>query len=815
MLLIIQPVYAGPVETAIQTGDARPVEAEALLDATLAEIESNQGLLFDAKVQLYNLNADGSVKSDNSSLTAISWNPSHDAALFNSLYGTNTNVLRTNSVFVTGKTIYDKEIAIIGESSSKYMVLGSNPMRKYPENPERLNEQMYLFLENSFAWLTGRNDLKTASFNVVIAHLDDSHWFRDESGMQAWLEARYSGQVTYNAENSCDDTQLEICLNANPDLLIISQKANENSDITVITQAVKSAMDNGIPVLYVHWDGGITELGGSLLSLFQVSYHWDNYWKKLGLSDFDGSQFLTSLPTDIKAIKTVLTHFKAKDYAFDWNACTGSKGDECDEIPNLKSEFLEGADAIRAMMKAMDLAKQDIFQQTGLKLQKLLILLADRYRQDVVFPMDKKTTDDTVFLKSYFADHAVYNYRQINPTQSDMGNFSRRDFSHITAIDKTINMQSRKNFRATGLYALPGQTVTITRTDNSDLTTKVFINTLRSAATHQWQDDGYKRPKYLQTPHIEIDSNETIYLTSSYGGPIQLELSANNLPVTFEFQHVGEHPFWNGVEDNELFTQKLVAGDYDWAEFVTPGFEIHSKLDKMRESIADLKWGDLETFAAATVRYTSNLPHVLAGFQGPGIDVIPEVHDFATNNGWKINTIDLVKHMNADQATCGYGCSGNPYDAYWAFSPIGHGDIHELGHGLQGGMRFIDWENHTMTNYYSYYTKSKYHQETGGDPDCQKLPFEDMFDILQASVNTDDPAAYMKTHLWDKDGWSNGAGIFIQMMMSAQANGVLENGWHLRARLHVIEREFKRAKKNETIWLEKRDKLGFSQYRFC
>lgn len=49
--------------------------------------------------------------------------------------------------------------------------------------------------------------------------------------------------------------------------------------------------------------------------------------------------------------------------------------------------------------------------------------------------------------------------------------------------------------------------------------------------------------------------------------------------------------------------------------------------------------------------------------------------------------------MNADQATCGYGCSGNPYDAYWAFSPLGHGDLHELGHGLEKGrFRFAGWE---------------------------------------------------------------------------------------------------------------------------
>ncbi len=36
---------------------------------------------------------------------------------------------------------------------------------------------------------------------------------------------------------------------------------------------------------------------------------------------------------------------------------------------------------------------------------------------------------------------------------------------------------------------------------------------------------------------------------------------------------------------------------------------------------------------------------------------------------------------------------GNPYDAYWSFSPLGHGDLHELGHGLEKGrFRFSGWE---------------------------------------------------------------------------------------------------------------------------
>ena len=129
-------------------------------------------------------------------------------------------------------------------------------------------------------------------------------------------------------------------------------------------------------------------------------------------------------------------------------------------------------------------------------------------------------------------------------------------------------------------------------------------------------------------------------MTSPYGGPIQIDFGTNDQSVSFTFEQVGEHPFWDDTSDNAAFTAKLAAGEYDWAEFVTPAFEIHSTLEKMRESATDTRWGStLEGFAAATMRYIHNFPHVLAGFQGPSIDVVPEIHDFATANGFTIETV--------------------------------------------------------------------------------------------------------------------------------------------------------------------------------
>lgn len=508
------------------------------------------------------------------------------------------------------------------------------------------------------------------------------------------------------------------------------------------------------------------------------------------------------------ALDSILKSLKEDEYSIDFSQCdTRGSGDQC----TYDEEFGTGVTSMRSSLVTLDTNKQTLFPGGDeFRLQKLLILIGDKYRQEASYPMDKDSSDTSPFLKSLFADYSVYTYRDVNPVQKDMGNFSRSDFSHITPHSKTVILMSKKSFRSTGVYALPGQTMYVTRNDNSSVTTKVFINSLRSGATHEFESDGYKRPKFLKTPQYEIESNETIALTSPYGGPVHISFDVNDLNVSFTFKNIGEHAYWKSSADDVNFTQKLNAGDFDWAEVVTSGFEVHSKLDKMRSSVADEKWGSADVLASATQAYMSNYPHVLAGFKGPGIDEVSEIHNFALTNNLTIETLDKVKHMNADQATCGYGCSGNPYDAYWAYSPIGHGDVHELGHGLdKSRFKFEGFEGHATTNPYSYYTKSKYNEITGGNPDCQKLPFEEVFEKLQASVAESNSTAYLKTNLWETSNWSHQVLVTIQAMMHTQKMGKLNNGWHLLARLHILEREIRRAKSD---WDAKKFSLGFSTY---
>ena len=792
------------VSDAIQSGDASNVTEQALIDATLDEIEASKTFLLDAKASIFNLNDDGSEKADGSSLTSIDWNPSHNASLLTSTLGKNTPLLITNAVSKSGKTIYHKAIAIIGKKGAgRYLVMGANPLRVTG------NAQMEQLMENAIRWLTQRNDLKTAPFNVTLSHLDQSSLFKDESKTRAWLDQHYAGQIHYNDADTCDADALSSCLNQDTDLLIISQVSQSDDNVNAVATEVNQALEQGIPVLYIHHDGNQKALGEALFSsVFDVTYQWDNYWKRLSLQSYNPVSDIGKLSTDVAKIKTLFQHLKQQDYNFNWNECDDNNDDDCSAVTGLDTEFIQGANTVRNMMRSFDANKKNIFNEDGYRLQKLLALTGDKFRQSVNFPMDKITTDDTEFMKSYYADYAVYNYRSINPAQADMGNFSRSDFSHITPSTRTVKLNSTKGFRSTGAYALPGKTVTVTRTDQSDVKVSIFINTLRSKSTHQWKKNGYKRPKFLQSQHIEIKSGETIRFTSPYGGPLQVSFDKKDLPVSFNFQNVGEHAYWSSPADNASFAQKLAANEFDWAEIATAGFEVHSKLDKMIESINDEKWGTAEELANAVVKYTSNYPHVLAGFKGEGVDAVPEIHDWATSKGLTIETIDKVKHMNADQASCGSGCSGNPYDAYWAFNPIGHGDIHEMGHSLQM-KRFEGFPNHAATNTFSYYTKSRYFADTNQDPDCQGLPFKSLFETIQSSVGQADIKSYLKTNLWDTAGLGEQYLLKIEAMMHAEKMGKLENGWHVLARVHILEREMKRAKQD---WENRKASVGFSNY---
>ena len=800
-------VVEDTLEAALRTGDVSKTNGEEdILAAILETIEADKDLYTDTLNTLFAV-------SDTGTSDPIDWDPSHDSSMLSASFGRNTPLFTTTHRTRGGKEVLPASdsypLAVLGETeASRYLVFGGNPMRNAYGSSTSVSPSLESFLERSVAWLAGREATADAPYNVVIAQTSDSYYFPDERANRAWLDTRFDGRVSYNSADVCDGAALSGCLEG-ADLLIISQVASENDDVDAIVETVSEAMEAGLPVLYMHHNGNLTDLGRALFALMDVTYVGDNYWPHRVVEGVNPIDEIGALPLDVAAYKALAENFQTDSFDIDFSLCEDRS---CEEGSRYTSEFGDAVTRVKASVDARDVTKRNAFEgKGGTRLERLMILLADDFRQSVSFPMDKTTTPTGEFLRSLYADHVVHTGRALNPAQSEMGNFGRSDFSHVSPETVTIEREARQPFRAAGVYALPGQTFTVTRTDGTEVATSVQINTLRSGATHEYQTDGYARPKHLTSSAISIAPGETVSLTSPYGGPIQIRFNGSGDNTQFRFENVGRHAFWNGPEDNQTFAAAIDAADYDWVEIAAPNFEIHSRADRMEGTLEETS-GDIEKLSADISRYIQDLPHALAGFQGEGITGLPEALSFAADYGIEISSYGGIKHMNADQALCGYGCSGNPYDAYWSFSPLGHGDLHELGHGLERTrMRFERFELHATTNYYSYHSKYRAFLEGVSEDEtqsrCQSISYQTAYDMIQVSRNETDPMAYMRDQ--ELTVWQDGKRVMHQILALSQHEGLVEDGWAIYARLHMIERAFDAASLNDTDWVSVRAGLGF------
>ncbi len=652
--------------------------------------------------------------------------------------------------------------------------------------------------------------LKTKSFNNKKVALI----YPNSSSDKSWFESLgLSVKV-------CKDDLIECSQGS--DLLVIGSASNDKKSLDTLLSLDQKAF------IYLHPNWGENSISSLMEEKFIFRFPYGgNYFQKESINwdNFEEMKISFIKNQKLDAIKEMILHLQREDYNFDWSRCYtyktdkkiySSKYDKCEEVVGLNKTFFDGAKRVKKIINNIDRSKIDLFEMDGYRLSKLLILLGDKLREEVSYPMDKQITNQSDFFSSLYADSSVYNFRKSNPPQRDMGNFSHSSFDSVKVTTIKRKIQAKAPFRSAGVYMLPGKSMTIKRVDtNSSIKTEIFINTLRSGATHLFQKWGYNRPKYLQTPKFEIKVGQSITLTSPYGGLVQIATDRNGAFVELEFQDVALHPIWAYWMDDEQkrnFESSLDEGLFDWAEVITPNFELHSKTKKLKASIADPKWGNVDNFIDAINQYTSNYPYSLAGFKGPGIETIDEVVSFANEHNLEIKYSDFVKHMNADQASCGYGCSGNPYDAYWSFDPISHGDLHEIGHGLEKSIfRFDGWNYHASTNPYSYYTKSRYNKDHDDEEltSCQNLPFHKLYDIINEAKDEENRSLYLQEHLWKDSSWSEEFLFELQAMMLTQYMGKLDDGWHLLTRLHLLERARWNAKKD---WQNKKDDIGFSNY---
>ena len=100
------------------------------MDATLALIEEQRTAFDSLLAKLFDLNADGSLRADGSSLTALSWDPSHDAVLLRGSPGWNAEAIVSNDRTSGDAPPEQRGLAAVGmQGSARYLALASNPFR--------------------------------------------------------------------------------------------------------------------------------------------------------------------------------------------------------------------------------------------------------------------------------------------------------------------------------------------------------------------------------------------------------------------------------------------------------------------------------------------------------------------------------------------------------------------------------------------------------------------------------------------------------------------------------------------------------------
>lgn len=529
------------------------------------------------------------------------------------------------------------------------------------------------------------------------------------------------------------------------------------------------------------------------------------------------------MPAQIESVRTLLTKLGSGDWQADISACTGHS---CSD-PVLTTEFYAGArDYLKTRLADLDSRGVDLFATSGLRLEKLLVLLGDTLRQEISYPVSK--SDLATWMRAYFATHAVYTSRSSNTAQRDLGSFSKKLRTDLPVFteDVTVTSKESDHFTAAGVYALPGKAFTVTRTGSGTNPVWVAVNTIRSGSTDEFDAGAYTRPKFLASQWIQLSANQPLRLSSPYGGPLQIKVKGTGVGVakqtaSVRFDNVGKHAVWKGADTTAAFTAALAAGDYDWAEYVTDGFQIHSKVDRLRETLANPRHTTPEALAETTYKYFYQSIFNLAGFTGEGLSLNPKVAALCVANGWDctdptVHGMFSVTHFNADQATCGYGCSGNPYDAWWAFDPLGWGDGHEVGHNLQRSRMHIEGATGEASN--NIFPSRNAYGWNKDNPDDQlrdghTAPQREVFTMLNDAQNTADPKATVKQALWVDGGSRERLEFYRQLAWQAYyLPDFGDGGWDIMTGLYLADRIYGKALANDTTWAAQRDSLGMGAY---
>ncbi|HEX5276234.1 MAG TPA: ImpA family metalloprotease [Fluviicoccus sp.] len=744
----------------------------------------------------------------------ISYAPGQNTQIFNILDPGKAWALVTGSQKMTN-------LAIAGRDSGNFVAWGA-------QVPDRLQAGAFgapiaTAFNNSLLYALKTTQANLGSpRNVTLAFMSAS----ELANTRSWLSSRYP---QWTITTCSDPALLDTCLTSAQ--LVLTGDNVPEAYALISAQKMLTKLRSGAALVYLHNRWSTNTYSDRLGQLLGYEMPYAGNWFNLDSASWTNGSAMLAGDSPLKQVSRTVAHLQNHDFpAFDWSQCTSSVGTtSCSNVPGLSSEFMLAAGYLRSTLRTLDQNGKPLFKQGGYKILKMLVLMGDKLRQQVHYPLDKQSSGEA-FFKAYLADHLNLYSRNYNPAAPDTGTFSP-PLSPAPATftrDVTIPLSGVSQNFSTGLYALPGVPLTVSRVDTLNGNVGFYINPIRSGSTREWNNNGLARPKFLQSPVFPVSASAAT-VSSPYGGPIYLSIPSGSGQLRVRFTGVTAYPHLKNMTNTTAvadFKAELDSTPFAWSGIRTGFVDIASRTTMLRSTINAAPYnGNLQAAMNDIWRFMIKGTYELAGFSGTGLVLAAGVSNRCTALGWDcsdpvIHARPATQHITVDtMANCGSGCSGNPYDQDWPLSPIGWGESHEIGHNLQRSRLKIYSGKSTevSNNIFPAHKGWQYYQATGIKADhCARGNDNKLYTWLQEARNSADPQTTMYNRLWAQTGIYDNASerlaFYLQLAYAANKSPQVYNGWQIYPLMYLHERLFTNAIADAARWSDNRVKLGFSTY---
>lgn len=573
------------------------------------------------------------------------------------------------------------------------------------------------------------------------------------------------------ADAACNALTDASCASASK-LLVLGNGAS----VASLSATVRARLQAGLPILFVHTNGwNQSSTGQQILAGLglQEGPYGGNYWDKDRVPSSRTRARSVELGgaygQDPALVQQIVDGSWRTDY--DWSKCTSYVGrTTCDDVPGL-SDFSKRVDVLKGALDAYNQKAQNLFALPGTTSLRLWLLWADAVRQNIRYPMDK-AADTARFQETFVADAIVGYVREAGAAQKELGSYAgqRQQSMPVSSSEETLTLTlpAAQGFTAIGRMAAPGKRLSIRIEDAGQASLAVGLNTQRIGSTRLWNTRQYDRPRFLKSPDIKLQANQSVALVSPYGGLLQLVYSGATpgQTVTVKVTGAASQPFLDiqpGEDSSQAiadFIQALDADKADWLEIRSGSVEVHAKVEKVRGSIDKDYGGDVQRFIRELNEVFIDDAYTLAGFAIPNQAKTPTIQQECAVRGWDCDSETLHKlpgtqHINVDQyAQCGGGCSGNPYDQTWGLNPRGWGESHELGHNLQvNRLKVYGGRSGEISNQiFPLHKDWRVLREFGQNLDDTRVNYRNAYDLIVAGRAEADPLAGVYKRLWEDPG---------------------------------------------------------------